>query len=436
MKKTIVSTFAILIMQMAYAQEKSISLDSCILYAFQHNRDLLIRAKNNSIEENNIRASKYQLLPDVTLSTGVDYYWKIPVQLFPAQLFGGQAGQFIPVRLGRPYMGNYGVEADLDLVNINKWKDIKLALLQKKLANGDMEAYKKELEKNIRLSYYNIALAKKKKATADSIYASYSIVDSLISLKFNEGITDKITRNQSKSILSQDYSKSQSAATDLRIAVLNLKVWMNYPFNEELSIDPEISLPDYSFAPFDAALAPEYELKQLTAESAKQNWQKAKTAWIPKLSLQSGYSKTGFGDNLSFISDGGWYPSGYVGLKLSVPISSLYKLKPYADSQKISWEQSKLDLDSYVNKKEKEFLEAKLLLEKYKEKLRSSEQDLLLAKENVALTLQKLRDGIIDMAQLKQVQDDLYKLQDEYSDSYLNYITSYINLNYLQSKKQ
>jgi outer membrane protein TolC len=324
----------------------------------------------------------------------------------------------------------------LDLVDVNKWKDIKLALLQKQLANGNMEAYKKELEKNIRLSYYNIALAKKKKATADSIYANYSIVDSLIRLKFNEGITDKITLNQSKSILSQNYSKARSAETDLGIALLNLKAWMSYPFNEELSIDPEISLPDYSFAPFDAASTPEYELKQLTTESAKQNWQKAKTAWIPKLSLQSGYSKTGFGDNLSFISNGGWYPSGYVGLKLSVPISSLYKLSPYADRVKISWEQSKLDLDSYVNKKEKEFLEAKLLLEKYKEKLRSSEQDLLLAKENVALTLQKLRDGIIDMSQLKQVQDDLYKLQDEYSDSFLNYITSYINLNYLQSKKQ
>lgn len=436
MKKIVNGIFAILMIQTVFAQEKAISLESCVQYAFQHNKDLLIRRKNSTMEENNIRASRSQLLPDVTIKAGMDYYWKIPVQVFPAEVLGGQAGQFIPVKLGRSFTGSYGVEASWDLVDRNKWMDIKLAVLQKQVANGDMESYKKELEKNIRLSYYNVGLAKNNKATTDSLYANFALMDSLIGQKFDEGITDKIIRNQSTSLLSQHKSRAQAAATDLSIAVLNLKVWMGYPFEEALSIDPEISLPDYSLAPFDATITPEYGLKQLIVESAKQNWQKAKTAWVPKLSLQSGYSKTGFGNDPGFIFKDDWYPSGYLGLKLSAAVSSLYKLKPYADRQRISWEQSQLGFEGYINKQEKEFLEAKLLLEKHWERLQTSRQNLLLTKENAELMLQKLRNGIIDITQLRQVQDDLYELQVEYSDNYLNYITSYVNLDYLQSKKQ
>jgi outer membrane protein TolC len=382
-----------------------------------------------------LKASKFQLLPDVSLNTGMDYYWKIPVQLFPAEIIGGQQGTFIPVKLGRSYVGTYGAEANLDLLDVRKWNDIKLALLQKQLTISDVEAYKKVLIKNVKLSYYNLALTVKNEGIADSLYTSYQLVDSLIHQRFKEGITDKITLNQSRQLLLQAKVQAQSASTASNIAFLNLKVWMGYPLDENLVIETEGAIPAMVLSSFDASVTPEYELEQLKIEAAKQAWQQAKTAWLPKLSLTSGYSKTGFGDNLDFISKGEWYPSGYAGVKFSLPLSDLYKLKPYAAKQKITWEQSKLNLDNYVFEKEKEFQEAQLLLKKYKGELSTNEQSWQLTKENESLTLQKLQNGIVDMTQLRQVQNDLYRLQNEYHSIYLNYLTQYVDLLYLQSNQ-
>ncbi|MCU7694205.1 TolC family protein [Haoranjiania flava] len=408
-------------------------LDSCIRYTLEHNKALLARTKNRTIESYKRKTTQLALYPDVQFTSGVDYYWKIPVQMFPAEIIGGQAGSFIPIRLGLPYTGNYGITADANLVDVEKWQRVKLALLQEKLANASVQSYARELIKNVKLSYYQVLLLQRSVALSDSLYRNYVQINTLIQQKYDEGIADKITVNQSANILSERLDRLIKAKTQLEVAFLNLKVWMGYPFDKALSISEENThIPGY--AHFEENRLPALEVEQLKVENAYRLMKAASNSWYPRLKLQAGYTKTGYSEQLGFAPGFDWFPSGYLGLKLQFPLSAFYRMGAQVQEHKAAWEQSKIHYQLYVEQAQKDFYEQKALAAQYEAILHNNEKAIERARESERLTLQKLQDNIIDMTQIKQASDDLYRLQELYNNNRLNYISAAIQMEYLQHK--
>ena len=68
------------------------------------------------------------------------------------------------------------------------------------------------------------------------------------------------------------------------------------------------------------------------------------------------------------------------------------------------------------------------------ETLHIQEEKLRLAEENERLSIQKIESGIIDMLQLKQIQQDLMDEQNKYNQAITNYLKHYVESIYLQSK--
>ena len=110
------------------AQQKFKSLDELLTFA---------ETKNISIKSNNIRllqakktllASKLAIAdPQANINSSFTDNTRLPVNIIPAQLFGGSQGEFREVQFGVQYNTNSTQNIDIKLLNLEGWQNFKLS---------------------------------------------------------------------------------------------------------------------------------------------------------------------------------------------------------------------------------------------------------------------------------------------------------------------
>ena len=409
------------------------TLEKCLEYATCHNQDVLAQKQLVQAGTQDRKAAATQLAPELSLKGAINNYWKIPVQVFPGELVNQPAGTFVPVRMGTPWMGNYGVDADLPLVDVQTWQRIKLARLQEQGAEADYNSLLKTLLKNVRIAWYSVQQQQEYVAVTSSLQENYGRVHQLITRQFDKGLIDKIVLNQSATLLKNREAEHIKAVAGLQQSYLDLKFWMGFPLEDTLQVTPSANLPELAVAGFSAEELPGYEAELLKVTTARQEYRSSLSAIYPSLHVKGSWEQLGFGDKSNFITRSPWFTVGFVGLQLSMPLS-LSRTAYTPRSRKARWEAADQQFKSYTSQQEKKYRQEKVLLEQAAENIRLQQENTRLAAENEQLTTLKINKGIIDMIQLKDVQTDLYKAQEQLNEARMDFFRHYTEINYLQNK--
>lgn len=409
------------------------TLDKCLEYASAHNRELLSKARSVAAVVQDNKAAKSRLAPEITVKAGVDNYWKIPVQIFPGELVGQPSGTFVPVRMGTPWMGNYGAEADLPLVDVQAWQDIKLARLQLQAGQSEYHALQLSLLKNVRMAFYNVQQQQEYVTVTAKLYDNYRHIHELIALQFDKGFTDKIAYNQSAVLLKTREETYNKAKMSLQEACLDLQFWMGAPLGNNFEIVPVSEMPPLEIAGFNPDLLPDRSTEQLKVQVAQQRYRAATAANYPTLHARGSYQQLGFGDQLNFITHSPWYTVGFAGIQLRLPLTPA-NLWHKPRSQKAQWEAASIQFKHYEAEQQKKYLQEKMQLEQASRDIQLHRENIQLAEENETLSTQKIDKGIIDMIQLKEIQKDLYDAQEKLNEARIDFFKHYTELNYLQNK--
>lgn len=417
-----------------YAQETEWTLEKCIGYAEAHNKQLLSQMQKINVSELGLKNSKSKLIPEIEATAGLDYYWEIPVQVFPGELIGQPAGSHIPVKLGTPFMGNIGIQANWTVLDPSLFQEIKEKELQAQVSKYKLQSTTQSLIRNVRMAYYQSILKHKQAETIEKQLENYNAIHQLILQKFKKGLTDKITVNQSKNILNSINQNLTNVKLAHQKALLSLKFWMGYPMKDAIHINsnPNLDKNQIVTISFSAKSLPDYQLQQSKVLFAKQKLKHIHSQLYPSVSVQAGYSRLGFGNELNFITDSHWFPSGFVGLKLSIPLFSFSNHIYQPKKQKALIKAKEIDFQQYQEKAKKEFIQEKLALSAALSKRNTQKEQIQLAKENLQLTRQKIQKGIIDMITLKQILQDLNKAQENLYAAKLEAMQHQITLAYLQ----
>ncbi|MDR1201587.1 MAG: TolC family protein, partial [Tannerellaceae bacterium] len=213
------------------------TLDSCLAYAMDNNKGLLSQTQNQLAATMAEKSAWAQLTPEVELAAGLDYYWQIPIQTFPAEIIGGEPGTFVAVPTGTPWMGNYGLQARMKLVDVEAWQNIKLSALRQQAAQSEFQSLKRLLSRNVSMAFYMVQQQQENLDIAGKRYRGYAEIHCLITQQFDKGLTDKISFNQSASLLKEQEENHGKAASILQNTLLDLKFWMGYPLDSELSVN-------------------------------------------------------------------------------------------------------------------------------------------------------------------------------------------------------
>jgi outer membrane protein TolC len=325
---------------LAYANSKSI--------AIQSNDIRLLQAKKAKL------AAKLAIAdPMANINGNFTNNTRLPVNLFPAEIFGGQKGEFREVQTGVQYNTASSQNLDIKLLNMEAWQNYKLADINIQISEADNSLNTKNLQENIASAYYNIVQLN---AQLESTKQNLLVADTLMQVaqnKYNQGIVKQQDVNDSR--VNQLTIKENIKQIEYLIKqnYISLKILADIPESENIEIIEKVvtNIPLVKpLVQFNDLLVRSNMLKE---KYALENIEKTKKTMTPTLSFVASNSFNQFNNDFSFFQ-GNWITSNYVGLKLNftLPNANMIsnKTKAYFDyelaKKNTQQAQIKVDLNS------------------------------------------------------------------------------------------
>jgi outer membrane protein len=306
---------------LAYANSKSIGIQS--------NDIRLLQAKKTKL------AAKLAIAdPMANINGNFTNNTRLPVNLFPAEIFGGQKGEFREVQTGVQYNTTSSQNLDVKLLNLEGWKNYKLADINIQISETDSRLNFKSLQENIASVYYNIVQLN---AQLESTKQNLLVADTLLQVaqnKYKQGIVKQQDVNDSK--VNQLTIKENIKQIEYLINqnYISLKILADIPELENIEITETIVANNSISKPivqFNDLLVRSNLLKE---EYALGYIEKTKKAITPTISFVASNSFNQFNNDFSFFQ-GNWITSNYVGLKLNFALPNANtitnKTKAYFD---------------------------------------------------------------------------------------------------------
>jgi outer membrane protein TolC len=371
------------------AQKIVSNLDELLNYANQKS----LTFKNGEIQLSQAKKANIAALygiadPIGNLSGTYTNNTKLPVNIFPAEILGGQPGTYKEVQLGVQYQTNFNANIDIKLFNLPGWENLKLSKINVLLTESDNKISKKTLYDNVMLVYFNIVtLQEQLKATELNLLAADTLLQS-VNQRFQQGIAKQQDVNDSKVNRLTIEETLRQIKFQIQQQYTAINQLCDIPNGEEIQINHSFST-DYS------EIIPTIETNGLPLNNARfresfayTNYQKTRLGNLPTLSFFASISTQQYNTQARlFDGNVNWIPSNFVGIKLNLPIPSsnsiaqIHKTKFDYFISKNNTEQARikadLDIKQLQNEYEKAFSQHKNNQEIYKFRKDSYQKNVL-----------------------------------------------------------
>lgn len=327
-KNLFIAMLLLWVQNWGWAQQSFSDLPSLLAYAQQKSS----YTKTGGIRLNQAKAAQLSAIlgvvdPNGSLSFSYTNNTRLPVNLFPAEIFGGPSGTFQEITTGVQYLSNQNFYAEIKLFNLEGWENLKQAKLNVNSVTADNQLQIKQLYDNLAVLYCNIAnLNEQYRETQQHL----AIADSLRYLtrqRWEQGFVKAQDLNDSEA----NYLNTQASLTQLQYLLrqqhLAVKVLCDIPEQDSLLIQPQVPL---EFKATQPEVAPNLLALQSMEWKEKMAWsnlQRSKFAHLPNVSFFLSSTRQQFNTRARlFDQDQRWIPSSYLGVRLSLPLPSAHSI--------------------------------------------------------------------------------------------------------------
>ncbi|MEL6674577.1 MAG: TolC family protein [Bacteroidota bacterium] len=319
------------------------------------------------------------------------------VNLFPAEIFGGEPGTFREVEMGVQYNTNLTNYADVKLINPAGWSNLKLANINIDLSSTNQQVSRKNLQENIAANYYNIVSLQEQIESSKQNLAASDTLHQIVVHKYEEGLVKQQDVNDSK----VNYLNTQESLHQLEYLLeqyyISLKLLCDIPEETAVNIQPGKVAPPSLLMPSIQLNGLELEQARLQEAYALQSYKGTKAAYLPSLSLQLSNSNNLYNTEFEPFT-GNWINSNYIGVNLNIPIPS---------SQRVSQTYAaKYDYQMAINQTEQARIKASLdqkslknEYEKAQSQARTNREILSLRQDTFYKNQELYREGLISLEQ-------------------------------------
>lgn len=433
MKKTFLGVL-VLLSYPAMSQIQFGSLQEVLNYADQHAASIQNARDQERLGESRYKAAKTSLLPNINGSAIFNDNITLQPTLVPAQLFNPSAPEntFNEYTFGRKYQYSAGLQANWDLLNFQKWFEVKTSAAHLQIQNANTLHTQYLLYQQMTQSYCSILLSqryleisKKNLQTADSIYL-------IAQEKYIQGVFSEENLNRSK--IQQIQAAQQLTGLESTLEQLYNQLQMQLNTSQEISLAEALqgrAKPLFFEHPH---LNKHPALIQQEAQMALSILQveQAKTLHYPSISLGYQYNYTWATDKLFDFSSANNLPQQYWGLRVNIPLFNGLNTQEKIQQSKISLHNQQNQLDYQRLQSEKEDQNLHLQHQQAYAELLQVEEILKLQSQNDVHSKNRYESGIIGLDERLDKFQQLLSIQNQYMQSLSNYYLSYYQL-YLRS---
>jgi outer membrane protein TolC len=379
----------------------SLSLKEAITYALENS--YAVQNANKDIELS-VQKNKETVaigLPQIDAAVDYQNWIKQQVTLIPAEIAGGDQGEFVEIAFGTTN-------------NLNA-----AATLSQLIFDGSYVVGLKYLD-----TYLQISKNAKEKTeqvireTVINAYCNVLFTEEAISILENNVATLEQNLHQTEEIYNNGLAEEESVE-QLKITLATLKISLSKT-KKLKSI--QLSLLSKDLTAEDHI---DYKIAEITQEGKEAVVKLEKSKALPTLTSFINYGVSGYSDSFSYFnSNQQWFDYSLLGVSLNIPIFSSLARSSRTQQAKIDYDKATINLIETAQKVNLELEKSKIEYQYRIEEFETSKENLALAERIEKKQEIKFFEGLSTSFDLANAQNQLYTIQQNYLQAMLDVIAA------------
>ncbi|MEX1188209.1 MAG: TolC family protein [Bacteroidia bacterium] len=347
------------------------------------------------------------LLPSLTANAQSDYNLKLPVQLIPAEIFGGAPGTFNEVRFGQDWNSNAGANFELPIIHADKFARAKVASKTRDQAIEDSKNNTNNYLQLVCRAYLNLLVLREASVLNSTLDTTATELYNTTKAFYNQQLASKVELNRAENLMLTTLQQTQNVIASTKITLNQLKALLGIDLSDELLIDDQLNNYFIDKVPNDIAAENRAVTKasELAVEAAAWNIKQQNWMFLPKISFNSRYTFANQSNTL-FSGQGTNFNYGTVGLSVSMPLFKGF-------SQYNQQRKAKLQLNIATAQWKQSIIDSKAELSEWKIKFEDKRQSREfairrdeLAENTLNLSLLNYNEGVISLNELFNIYNE------------------------------
>ena len=441
-KNTITILIILLSFNLNAQKDYNFSLDEAISFALLNNRASVNAKKDLAIAQKEKWKTISRGLPQINSYFDFNNRLKDPISLIPAEFFGGKKGEFAEVSFGTKQ--SVSGELILNQLLFDGSYIVGLQSIKLFLDIADQTKIKTDIEvrRQVANAYGNVLISQERVKILENNYNNIiKTLDETTAIYENGLIesesVDQLTITSSSIKNSLEYAiKFEKLSERILKLLLGIELDDNMILNDDIesiivkSIDPELVNTD-----FNVEENIDYKIALNAKKGSETLLRLEKVKALPTISAFLSGAYNGYNESFKITDPKqNWYGSSQLGLNMSFPVFSSFQRRASTQRAKIEIEKS----ENILNETKKSLnLEVEKTRSDYNyaiNNFNSVKQNVILAESIEKKNEIKFKEGIASSFELRQAQNQLYSIQNEYLEATLKLIENKINLEILLNK--
>lgn len=441
-KNTIIILITLLSFNLSAQKDYTFSLEEAVSFALLNNRASVNAKKDLAIAQKEKWETISRGLPQINSYFDFNNRLKDPISLIPAEFFGGEKGEFAEVSFGTKQ--SVSGELILNQLLFDGSYIVGLQSIKLFLDIADQSKIKTDIEvrRQVANAYGNVLISQERVKILENNYNN--IVKTLVETKaiYENGLiesesVDQLTITSSSIKNSLEYAiKFENLSERILKLLLGIELDDKIVLNDDIesiivkSIDPDLANTD-----FNVEENIDYKIALNAKKGSETLLRLEKVKALPRISAFISGAYNGYNESFKITDPKqNWYGSSQLGLNMSFPVFSSFQRRASTQRAKIEIEKSENVLDETKKNLNLEVEKTRSDYNYAINNFNSVKQNVILAESIEKKNEIKFKEGIASSFELRQAQNQLYSIQNEYLEATLKLIENKINLEILLNK--
>lgn len=417
---------ALLLLNLVPVFAQELSLQQCIDSAMVNERRIRMAEADRWIAEERTGELRGALLPKLRGVVDYKYYTDLPYQLMPASIFGGPPGMYREIQFGTPQNVAANLALQVPLYDPASFSAVRVGKEAEAMAAIQHERTREDVVMEVSAVYYNAQIIQNRLAFLDSNVVNADAMVRTLQLLREQALARQT--DVDRIVLQRDQLATQRTLVQGQYEQVldGLKILTGMPLDASLSVDttaPAMELINTATGTTTQRRMADQVLRLKSAELRT-----LKRARLPGISGQGMYGTTGFGP-LEADDHFNFYPIGYFGLQLQVPVFQGTVLAHRIKSKKFELQRTELQRDALLDKEDMERRSVQRQLTIAEQVITNNTAQLALAERIRRITMAQHAQGLVTVP-------DLILAEQSEHEAQMNYLNALVDLRKAQLEMQ
>ena len=412
-------SFLLLFAAVANAQKiNSFTVQQAVDYAKQNSVQVKNALLDYQVQKQTNREITSVAYPQISASGNFNDYLVIPTSLLPAEIAGGPAGTYFPVKFGTKYNASGGFDVSQLLFDGQVFVGLIAPGVALKFYEKQTEITEEMINVNVQKIYYQLVVGKQQMTSVDANIGRFEKLLKDTKEIYKQGFAERLDLDKVSVQLNNLQTEKIKIQSQLDAGNAGLKFLMNMPQKELLLLTDSITedkikeniLPDnYKYED-----RKEYQFLTIAKQLNEFNVRRYKLSYLPVLSAFGNYSKNAQRQRFDFFKGGQWFTTSLIGLRLSVPIFDGFAKSARVQKAKIEVQRSNNTIEQLKSSIDNDVAQATLKITASMVTMDNQKRNIELAEKVYNTTKIKYEQGLGNNQEIYNAQTELKIAQNNY----------------------